>query len=244
MIPHPQSATLTSLLLLPLTLVRFSTESLRPVDPTAYLALFSDIVTSILAQIASVSTLYLSDTSSTAGGIVLPRNFLLLVWSTSGREGSPLRGCWVQVVLVYAAGAVALVLSDRNILTSSAAVKANGSVRRFSSSSSNPMYSPTSSTLLQPYSPPRGSDEISNHDRRYDSPPPPSIHTLLPFLSLLLFLITAPVTTSSLSSACVYLPPSLRAHVCPTSATPKSGTVDVVMRSVQALLRLLLLVRH
>lgn len=86
--------------------------------------------------------------------------------------------------------------------------------------------SPSSSVTLA--SPPThkhsGTSSSSDHGSL------PSILSLVPFVPLLAYLITTPATTSSLSSACTYLPPYLRSTVCPVSTSaPVSRSVDLVV---------------
>lgn len=58
----------------------------------------------------------------------------------------------------------------------------------------------------------------------------PSLLSLVPFFPLLIHLLTLPVSYTSVSLACSYLPPSLRSTICPTSASaPVSRSVDLVI---------------
>jgi hypothetical protein len=234
-----QSASIVSVLALPLSLLSTS-ESARPLDSIAYAPLSLTLLISLLTQVALLAVLYLSESASTAASTLFPRNLVLLVWSTFGREGIPLRENWMQVVLVYGVGSVALLWTDSDVLNGFKELRSGGEGSTFLplDASGHPSNSPTFSSLRPP-SPPPNLRKSSDHNLPPSSSSSrlPPILTLIPFLPLLIYLITSPATTSSLSSACLYLPPSLRSSVCPTSTSqPKSRTVDIVMSFVLFLL--------
>jgi hypothetical protein len=220
-------------LLLPLSLFSSTVETARTIDSSAYAPLSVTLLTSICAQIALLFTLYFSESSATTSSTLFPRNLINLVSSTFGREGMPLRENWMQVVLVYGIGSAAVLWTDAVV---------SGAVKDLKNGNEGGNFLPLGGSsspnipTLHPPSPPANFRKPSDHSLQQASSRLPSILTLIPFLPLLIYLITSPATTSSLSSACLYLPPSLRANVCPTAnSTPKSRTVDVVMRFVTSL---------
>lgn len=226
-----QSASVASVVLLPLSQFSSTSETAQALDSTAYVSLSVALLTSLAAQIALVSTLYLSESSSTTASALFPRNLLLLLWSTFGREGIPLRENWMQVGLVYGIGSAALLCTDSDVSTAVRELRNGGEGSNFLPLNGHALGSPTTSTSLRPASPPPNFRKSSDHHLPQAASRLPSVLTLVPFLPLLVFLIASPASTSSLSSACAYLPPSLRANVCPSStlSSPISRTVDVVM---------------
>ncbi|GAA5841151.1 hypothetical protein JCM11251_003222 [Rhodosporidiobolus azoricus] len=204
-----QAATTTSLVMIPFSNLVSSPLPDTTLDRSAYTALLSTLFLTVATETASLLTLYSFSSAVTIVTALFPRNLFLLIGSTLGREGFALTENWVQVVTVYAISSVAVPWTDPEV---AAAVKS------LKNSGEGSHYLPT------------------NHDSHPSSPTlstrstRPPLLALIPFIPLLIYLITTPATTSSLSAACSYLPPSVRFTVCPTaSAAPTSRTVDLVV---------------
>lgn len=223
----PQSGTFTSLLFLPVAYLTLPAAPAPSFGPSGYVSFSATLVLTLLAQIALLFHLSTTTSPLAAAVSVFPRNLVLLVWSAFGREGIALRENWIQVVLVYACGSAALTWTETEL--SNALVKARKPASPYvplGSHAHTEPPSPSSSVTLA--SPPThkhsGTSSSSDHGSL------PSILSLVPFVPLLAYLITTPATTSSLSSACTYLPPYLRSTVCPVSTSaPVSRSVDLVV---------------
>ncbi|GAA5857864.1 hypothetical protein JCM8547_006010 [Rhodosporidiobolus lusitaniae] len=222
-----QSASLVSLLSLPISLLLPAEEAPRTLDPTAYASLSATLLLTVLSQIALLCAIHFSTSTSTPASTLFPRNLILLVWATRGREGIPLRENWMQIALVYGVGSIALLWTDSEVVEAVKSLRSGGEGSNYLPVGNGQAGSPS---LNIPSPPPhirKSSDHHVLHAPANSSRP--SLLSLVPFLPLLVYLITTPATTSSLSSACTYLPPSLRSTVCPTSSSPKSRTVDLVV---------------
>ncbi|GAA5935868.1 hypothetical protein JCM10213_002143 [Rhodosporidiobolus nylandii] len=227
-----QAATLASVLALPFSLLASPEEAARTLDSAAYVSLSATLLLSLLAQITILFSLHLFSSTSTTAASVFPRNLALLIASTFGREGVALRENWMQVVLVYAVGALAVMWTDSEVVGAAKEIRSGGEGSNYLPLNGNgqePPGAPTSPSLGLTYQAahPRKSSGPNLHGHASARP---SVLALVPFLPLLVYLITTPATTSSISSACSYLPPSLRTSVCPASASvPTSRTIDLVV---------------
>ncbi|GAA5911611.1 hypothetical protein JCM6882_008053 [Rhodosporidiobolus microsporus] len=202
-------ASLTSLIALPFSLLVTSPQPDRTLDPSAYTSLSATLLLTVLFQTASIFTLSFFSSAVTLTTTLFPRNLVLLIASTFGREGFALTENWVQVVVVYSVASVAIPLADPEVSSAVKRAKSGGEGSHFL-----PM-----NVDSHPSSP-----ALPSHSTR------PSLLSLIPFLPLLVYLISTPATTSSLSAACAYLPPSVRGTVCPLASTaPTSRTVDLVV---------------
>ncbi|GAA5827774.1 hypothetical protein JCM3770_005417 [Rhodotorula araucariae] len=229
---NAMSASIISIVLLPVAYLFSSFDSASSHAPSAYVSFSATLLLSVSAQVALLYTLRISTSYLPAVTSLLPRNFVLLVWSTFGREGVPLRENWMQEVLVYACGTAALTWTDSELCDALGSIRnGRGALEHAGSHVATDPPSPSSSPAPASTSP--NLRKLSS-DRTYPpSQSTPSILSLVPFIPLLAFLITTPATTSSLSSlssACAYLPPSFRSTVCPASASaPVSRSVDLVV---------------
>ncbi|GAA5973802.1 hypothetical protein JCM11641_003165 [Rhodosporidiobolus odoratus] len=228
------SAILVSLFALPISLFATPHKAARALDSSAFVSISGTLVFSVLSQISMLYALMSFASATAATSTFFPRNLALLIWSTFGRDAIALREHWLQVVLVYAAGSVALAWTDAEF---SAAIEdartegeggtylpLNGSGPPTSySSPSSPSFSVSSPTLHY-----RKSSDLNLPPQPTSSRPP--LLSLVPFLSLLAYLTTTPATTSSLTSACSVLPYSLRSTVCLSfPSPPTSRTIDLVV---------------
>ena len=226
-----QSATFTSLLFLPITYLTLPSAHAPTIGASGYVSFSATLVLTVLASVALLFHLTTTTSSLPAAVAVFPRNFVLLVWSAFGREGVALRENWIQLVLVYVCGSVALTWTEAELYE--ALIKARKPAPPFApvgSHADTVPPSPASSVTFA--SPPAHSYKVpsSASTSSADRGSLPSILSFVPFIPLLAYLITTPATTSSLSSACAYLPPYLRTTVCPVSASaPVSRSVDLVI---------------
>ncbi|GAA5930894.1 hypothetical protein JCM3775_000745 [Rhodotorula graminis] len=225
------SATFTSLVFLPVTYLTLPSAHAPTLGASGYVSFSATLVLTTLASVALLFHLTTTTSALPAAVSIFPRNLILLVWSAFGREGVALRENWIQIVLVYVCGSVALSWTETELYE--AFIKSRKPAPPFAPAGSHADTvppSPASSVTFS--SPPAHSYKIpssasaSSSDRGSLS----SILSFVPFIPLLAYLITTPATTSSLSSACAYLPPYLRTTVCPVSASaPISRSVDLVI---------------
>ncbi|GAA6009824.1 uncharacterized protein JCM10292_003616 [Rhodotorula paludigena] len=200
-------------------------------DPAGYSSLASTLLFSVSAQVAVLIVLSSFPTPTTAAHSLLPRNLVLLACSTFGREGIPLRDNWIQELLVYFFGSITTAWADPELSAAVANLRAGESRYSTLNAHSAIPHSPTGASLLSSASHPPNHRKDSSDRALSGSSATPSIFSILPFVPLLLYLVTSPATTTKLSSGCAYLPPSVRARLCPLSdyALPVSRSVDLVV---------------
>lgn len=173
------------------------------------------IVSSAGQQIALIYSLRLLSSPIYAASHLVPRNLILLLVSTWGRSGVPLRGNWMQMTLVLAGGTAGIVLSDPGLVDKLGGVGARLRLGRGKS-------------LSWHEDPERGQGGGSPTSPTTRWPRPHKM-SLLPLLPLLFYLVQHPSATNSLSSACAYLPTSVRNTICHTSVAASARTVDLVI---------------
>ncbi|BGP40618.1 hypothetical protein JCM10450v2_004613 [Rhodotorula kratochvilovae] len=226
---NAMSASLVSIVLLPFAYLFTSSESGTTHGPSAYASFSTTLLLTTFTQIALLYNLSLSTPPLAAVTSVFPRNFLLLIWSTLGREGVPLRTNWMQEALVYACGTAALLWTEPDLYDSVTHLR-RGDIALAPLGGHVPTDPPSPSSSPSLVSP--NQRKLSSDRTPSPSSHTPSILSLVPFIPLFAFLITTPATTSlsTLSSACAYLPPSFRSTVCPASTSaPISRSVDLVV---------------
>ncbi|GAA6032291.1 hypothetical protein JCM8097_008101 [Rhodosporidiobolus ruineniae] len=225
------SATLTSLVTFGLGALFAYRDERHKLAISIVLSLAPALVFSLLSQVAFIFSLSFFPSPATTASTLFPRNLFLLVWSTFGREGAALRNNWTQACLVYIVGSAALAWADTDLSAAAKSLRNGGEGSTFLPMNGNGLppssVSPTSSTFGTP-SPPPNVRKSSDHHLPLSIATRPSLLTLLPFLPLLVCLVTHPTATASVSAACAYLPPAVRSTVCPASG-PTSRTVDLVV---------------
>ncbi|CEQ41311.1 SPOSA6832_03003, partial [Sporobolomyces salmonicolor] len=229
-------ACITSLVTLPLVLVFPARDALPTLDSSTYLSTLFALAISVLAEIALLVTLHLFSQPLTAAGTLFTRNFLLLVTSTFGRDGVSLRENWMQIVFVCAFGSAAVAWADPEISSAVRGISSKGPAgyELLNSNGHLPMSSPSrpsSPSLNHPSPPPNVRKPSSDRTTQQSATSPrPSFLAFLPFIPLLVHVLQAPATSSSLSAACSYLPPSVRSTFCHlTTPILTPHTVDVVV---------------
>ncbi|GAA6018741.1 hypothetical protein JCM10207_005563 [Rhodosporidiobolus poonsookiae] len=221
------SAFLISLVTLPISLLLLPQEPARNLNASGYVSLWTVLLFSVAAQLAIFAALLFFSSSSTAASTLFPRNFALLTLSTFDRQGLALSENWMQLALVYGFGSVAIAWTDDEVSSAVRNLRTGGA-----GSTYLPLNGHGSSPVLGHPSLPPNLRKSSSHDlsTEFSASARPSLLSLVPFFPLLLYLLTVPATTSSLSAACSYLPPTVRATVCPASSVgPTSRTVDLVV---------------
>lgn len=199
--------------------------STPPFAPSDLLSLLNYTLFSTLEQISLLATLSFFSTPFTAAATLLPRNVLLLILGTFGRNGIELQGNWAQMMLVLVAGTAGIVWKDAELadllIDRTRYFRSRISERPYEQHVHLPSYSHSGTPHL-PFSQPTSPTFPTK--RR-----PPYSLALLPFLPLLIYFIQSPSTTTSLAAACAYLPASVQSTICyPLSDAPHSDTVDLV----------------
>ena len=175
----------------------------RPtIDDSVWLV--AHVLASTLETCALLYSLHAFPSPLSPAGAIIPRNLILLLSCTLGPHGVNLAGNWLQMALVLALASVAIYHCDADLSPSS-----------------------------PPPSPARG------HIRLSSSPPSPTRHlfgpaaalprvvALSPFLPLFIYLLQSPTTSTSLTTACAFLPPSVRDTLCVPTARA-ADSVDLV----------------
>ncbi|BGP08616.1 hypothetical protein JCM10049v2_004463 [Rhodotorula toruloides] len=219
------TATTCSLFAIPVTLFSSEADKSPSLNTGGFASLLLILLVSILSQLALLYNLANTSLAISTASTLFPRNLLLLVWQSFGRESIPLRQNWMQVLLVYMFGTVGVTWADGEVWSAFARWRKGGgdAYSLLSESNGHAMSSPSGSP------PPNTRKQSSDRTSPYSSRTP-SLLSLVPFFPLLIHLLTLPVSYTSVSLACSYLPPSLRSTICPTSAsTPTSRSVDLVI---------------
>ncbi|EGU13588.1 Proteophosphoglycan ppg4 [Rhodotorula toruloides ATCC 204091] len=218
------TATTCSLLAIPVALFSSEADKSPSLNTGGIASLLLILLVSILSQLALLYNLTNTSLAISTASTLFPRNLLLLVWQSFGRESIPLRQNWMQVLLVYVFGTVGVTWADGDVWSAFVRWrKGGGDAYSLLSESNGHAMSPSGSP--PPNLRKQSSDRTSPHSSRS-----PSLLSLLPFFPLLIHLLTLPVSYTSVSLACSYLPPSLRSTICPSSASaPTSRSVDLVI---------------
>ncbi|BGP25144.1 proteophosphoglycan ppg4 [Rhodotorula toruloides] len=219
------TATLCSLLAIPVTLFPSEADKSPSLNTGGFASVLLILLVSVLAQIALLYNLSITSLAVSTASTLFPRNLLLLIWQSFGRESIPLRQNWMQVLLVYGFGTVGVTWANGEV---------PGAFSRWRKGGGD-AYSLLSESNGHTMSPPSGSPLPNLRKQSSDRTSPlasraPSLLSLIPFFPLLIHLLTLPVSYTSVSLACSYLPPSLRSTICPSSASaPISRSVDLVI---------------
>jgi hypothetical protein len=162
------------------------------------------------AQISLLIALYHLTSPLQAAITLLPRNLILLLWTTFGRGGLVLRSNWLQMAVILAGGTIATVATDDEL--SQTIERASGRLGASRGETWNKEHLPSAH---DPSSAPR-----KHPSRKLVG---------LAFLPLLLYFVQSPSTTTSLAAACSYLPTNVRSTLCHTFTAPTSRSVDLVI---------------
>lgn len=203
-----------------LTILLFSLLFPSPVDdvfnPIDVRYILEYSIAALVSQASLLAGLALFVSPLTVGATLLWRNCALMLLGTLSRGGQ-IRGGWMQVSFVYLGGALALAWTDDEMK----GILSKGRISGLGADETVlPRRSPTSPRVSRSRSP--------SFSTRAATPPPYRL-ALLSFLSLLGYLIMSPSATTSVSSACSFLPANVAARLCNSNTVPsKPVTVDLV----------------
>lgn len=197
-------------------------DSSVPFSRSEFAVLIRYSVAVLANQITLVASLSLLAAPLTTAATLLTRNLALIVIGPLGRYGRGIRGGWVQVLFVYVGGALAMAWVDPEIAE---IVRQSGRLAQAMKNHSveeGSRYSPPTSPRTIPPSP-RSSNSPSSDSFI------PWIFSVLPFLPLLAYLIMSTSVSTSIGSACSFLPVNVASTLCYSLAPAQnSKTVDLV----------------